>query len=163
MTVFDYAVLIIVGLSVLLSVIRGAVREVLALAGWIVAFVIANLYSGTVAVWLPAGISSEALRVLVAFLILFLTTLLAMGLLAMAASRLVKSAGLGIEDRVLGAVVGFARGVLIVMVIVLLAGLTTLPRHPEWRNAMLSAPLEEFAGFIKAWLPNDLSQRITFN
>jgi ATP phosphoribosyltransferase len=48
-TVFDYAVLLIVGLSVLLSVMRGFVREVLALAAWLIAFVTASLLSGVVA------------------------------------------------------------------------------------------------------------------
>lgn len=163
MTLFDYAVALIVGFSVLISVMRGMVREVIALAGWIVAFVVANLYSGAVATWLPAGLTNESVRMLAAFIILFLGALLAMGLLAVAASRLMKSAGLSIEDRVLGVVFGFARGVLIVVVFVLMAGLTSLPRQPIWKDAMLSAPLETFAVFVRAWLPTDLSQRIRYD
>lgn len=163
MTLFDYAVALIVGISVLISVMRGMVREVIALAGWIVAFVVANLYSGAVAAWLPAGLTNESVRMLAAFIILFLGALLAMGLLAVAASRLMKSAGLSIEDRVLGVVFGFARGVLIVMVFVLMAGLTSLPRQPIWKDAMLSEPLETFAVFVRAWLPTDLSQRIRYD
>ena len=163
MTLLDYAVALIVGVSVLISVMRGMVREVIALAGWIVAFVVANLYSGTVAAWLPPAIASESARMLAAFLILFLMVLLAMGLLAMAVSRLVKSAGLSIEDRVLGGVFGLARGAVIVMVFVLMAGLTSLPRQPIWKDAMLSAPLETIAVFIRAWLPKDLSQRIRYD
>ena len=163
MTLLDYAVALIVGVSVLISVMRGMAREVIALAGWIVAFVVANLYSGTVAAWLPSAITSESARMLAAFLMLFLMVLLAMGLLAVAVSRLVKSAGLSIEDRVLGGVFGLARGVLIVMVFVLMAGLTSLPRQPIWKDAMLSAPLETFAVFIRAWLPKDLSQRIRYD
>jgi membrane protein required for colicin V production len=50
-----------------------------------------------------------------------------------------------------------------VMVVVLLAGLTTLPRQPVWNNAMLSAPLEALAVFVKPWLPQYLSQRITYD
>ena len=163
MTLLDYAVILVVGVSVLISIMRGMVREVIALAGWIVAFVVANLYSGTVAAWLPSGIGNESARMLAAFLILFLVVLLAMGLLAMAVSRLVKSAGLSIEDRVLGAVFGLARGVLIVVVFVLMAGLTPLPRQPVWKGAMFSAPLETLAIFIRTWLPKDLSRRIRYD
>lgn len=163
MTLLDYAVALIVGVSVVISIIRGMVREIIALSGWIVAFVVANLYSGTVAAWLTPGIASESPRMLVAFLILFLAVLLAMGVLAVAVSRLVKSAGLSVEDRVLGAVFGLARGVLIVVVFVLMAGLTSLPRQPVWKDAMFSAPLETVAIFVKAWLPNDLSQRIRYD
>ena len=49
------------------------------------------------------------------------------------------------------------------MELVLLAGLTTLPRDPMWRNAMLSSPLEAFALYLKAWLPGDLSKRIKYD
>ena len=86
----------------------------------------------------------------------FLVVLVAMSVLAILVSKLVKSAGLGLDDRVLGGVFGLARGVLVVMVLVLLAGLTALPRQPAWRDAVLSGPLEAFAGTIKVWLPADL-------
>lgn len=163
MTVFDYAVLTIVGLSVLLSVIRGLVREVLALLAWVIAFVAANLLAGELAVLLPPEVPSDELRLLAGFAGVFLAVLLLMSLLAIFASKLVKSAGLGVEDRVLGGVFGLARGALVVMILVLAAGLTSLPRQPVWRDALMSGPLEVFAGQIKAWLPAALSQRITYD
>ena len=162
MTLIDLAVIAIVGLSVLLSVIRGLVREVLALAAWVVAFVAANLLAGAAAQWMPEGLPTEELRLLAGFLSVFIGVLIAMSLLAMLASKLVKSAGLGMEDRLLGAGFGLARGLLVVMILVLLAGLTPLPRQAVWRNAVLSDPLEGFAGSIKAWLPAELAQRITY-
>ena len=59
MTLFDYAVLLIVGLSILLSVIRGLVREVLALLAWVVAFVAANLFGASLAKVAPDAIPTE--------------------------------------------------------------------------------------------------------
>ena len=135
MTLFDLAVLAIVGLSVLLSVIRGLVREVLALAAWVVAFLAANMLAATVAPWMPEALPSEELRLLAGFLCVFVGVLIAMSVLAMLASKLVKSAGLGLEDRLLGSAFGLARGLLVVMILVLLAGLTSLPRQAVWRNA----------------------------
>jgi membrane protein required for colicin V production len=93
----------------------------------------------------------------------FFGVLLAMSLVAIGISRLVKSAGLGVEDRMFGMLFGLARGGLIVVVLVLLAGLTTLPRDPLWRNAMLSSPLETFAMYVKVWLPGDWSRRIKYD
>ena len=162
MTGFDYAVLAIVGISVLLSIIHGFVRELLALASWIVAFLAAQNYAADFSPLLPAAITSGSLRLLAAFLALFLTVLLAMTLVAMLVSRLFRSAGLGLADRALGAVFGLVRGFAIVMVVVLLAGLTALPQQPVWREAMLSAPLETLANAIKVWLPYDLSQYIKY-
>lgn len=163
MTVFDYAVFLIFGLSVLLSVIRGMVREVLALAGWLIAFLVANLFAPDLAPMLPDAISGEPWRVLVAFGALFVATLVITGLVSALASELVKSLGLGVLDRALGALFGLARGLLIVMVAVLLAGLTSLPRQPFWRQAALSGPLVTIAKGIKPWLPQELSKRIRYD
>ena len=146
MTLFDLVVLVIVGLSVLLSVIRGLVREVLALAAWVVAFLAANVLAGEIAPWLPDAIPTEEFRLLAGFVGVFLVVLIAMSMLAIMVSKLVKSAGLGLEDRLLGGAFGLARGLLVVMVVVLLAGLTSLPRQAVWRNAVLSDPLVAFVG-----------------
>ncbi|HWU83355.1 MAG TPA: CvpA family protein, partial [Methylophilaceae bacterium] len=75
MTSFDYAALAILGISILLSMMRGLVREVLALASWIAAFFVARLYTLELAPLLPDSIPSEALKFLAAFIILFLATL----------------------------------------------------------------------------------------
>ncbi|HYC45477.1 MAG TPA: CvpA family protein [Burkholderiales bacterium] len=163
MTLFDYAVLLVVGASVLVSVMRGFVREVLSLLAWVIAFVAAALASGTVAGWLTGTIANESLRVLGAFVAVFLFTLVAMSLMAMAASGLLRKAGLGLEDRVLGGVFGLARGLLIVMVFVLLAGLTSLPRQPAWNDAMLSPPLVALAGAVKPWLPQIVSRNLSYD
>ena len=163
MTLFDLAVLVIIALSVLLSVIRGLIREVLALAAWVIAFLAANVLAGEIAPWLPDTIPSEEFRLLAGFVGVFVAVLIAMSVLAIMASKLVKSAGLGLEDRLLGAVFGLARGLLMVMVVVLLAGLTSLPRQAVWRNAVLSDPLVAFAGHVKAWLPAALAQRIAYD
>lgn len=163
MTLFDYGVLLVLGSSVLLSIMRGLVREVLALAGWVVAFLAANVFSDTVSLWLPESLGSPSVRVLAAFVLLFIAALLIMALLARVARSLIHGAGLSTEDRILGALFGLARGLLVVMVFVLLAGLTSLPRQPVWNNAMLSAPLEALAVFVRPWLPQYLSQRITYD
>src|SRR5690606_8185055 len=99
MTSFDYAVLIIIGLSVLLSMMRGFVREILALASWVVAFFVAKAYVKDVAPLLPEAIPNESLRYLAAFLVLFLVTLLVCSLLAVALSQLFKHVGLSWLDR----------------------------------------------------------------
>jgi membrane protein required for colicin V production len=163
MTLFDYVVLTIIAASVIVSLMRGFSREVLALAGWVIAFVAANALSATVAAWFAPIISDASLRALTAFVAVFILTLIAASLLAMGVSRLLKGAGLGLEDRLLGGFFGLARGVLIVMLIVLLAGLTALPRQPAWSDAMLSPPLEALAGAIKPWLTQAVSRYISYD
>lgn len=163
MTAFDYAVLAIVAFSVLLSVIRGLAREVLALLAWAAGFIVASVFAADVAQLLAPEVPDERVRLLAAFAGVFIAVLLAMSLLALLVSKLVKGAGLGVEDRLLGGVFGLARGVLVVTVLVLAAGLTALPRQPEWRAAVLSGPFEALAGQVKSWLPVRLAQRITYD
>jgi membrane protein required for colicin V production len=160
---FDYTVLTIVGASVVLSVMRGFTRELLALLAWVAAFVAATTASGAVAAWLTNSISDESLRALTAFIVVFVGTLLLVSMLGLILSRMVRKAGLGVEDRLLGGVFGLARGLLIVMVAVLLAGLTPLPKQPAWVDAMLSPPLEALASALKPWLPQVFSRNISYN
>jgi membrane protein required for colicin V production len=163
MTGFDYAVLAIIGISVLLSIMRGFVREILALVSWVIAFIVAKLYAVELMPLLPEAIPNEALKMLAAFLILFLATLLLCSLLAIALSQIFKKVGLGWIDRGLGAIFGVLRGVLIVGTLVLLAGFTALPKDPMWRNAMFAAPLEAMVTLILPWLPDDIAKHVKYD
>ena len=162
MTWIDYAVIGIVGISVLFSVIHGLVREILALVSWVVAFVVAQMYASDAAALLPVAFSNPSLRLFAGFLGVFLVVLIVMTLLAVLVSKLVKSAGLGFADRALGAVFGLVRGLAIVMIVVLLAGLTALPRQTAWRHAMLNEPLVNLANWVKVWLPDDMAKHINY-
>ena len=162
MTWVDYAVIAIIGISVLFSIIHGLAREILSLLAWVVAFLVAQMYVTEVAPLLPAAIAHPSLRLLVAFLCIFLAVLVIMTLLAMVLSRLIRSAGLGFADRALGAVFGLVRGLAIVLIAVLLAGLTALPKQPAWRQATMSAPFESVANWVKVWLPYDLAKHINY-
>jgi len=161
MTWFDYAVIFVVGLSVLLAAYRGVVREIAALAGWVAAVILSGLYSEDLAQFLPATLA-PTLRALAAYLAIFLVTLLLSGLCGLLLAKLFLAAGLGVADRAVGAVFGLARGAVIVFVGVMLAGLTGLPKEPFWREAALARPLETAVLAAKPMLPNELSQRIRY-
>lgn len=106
--------------------------------------------------------ASEEIRLLAGFAAVFILVLVGLSVVAMMASKLVKIAGLGVVDRVLGGIFGLVRGALVVLILVLLAGLTSLPRQPAWRNALLGNALEASAGYVKTWLPAELSKRIKY-
>ncbi|HYG32411.1 MAG TPA: CvpA family protein [Methylophilaceae bacterium] len=163
MTVFDYVFLAIIGLSVLISIMRGFVREVLSLAGWIIAFFIARTYCLELAALLPSAIPGEPLRILAAFLILFLAVLLITSLLAIAISLLFRQVGLSWIDRLLGAFFGLARGGIIALMMVLVGGLTSLPQDARWRNAMFSAPLEAIVMSVLMWFPADIAKHVKYD
>ncbi len=163
MTVFDYTVLTIVGLSVVYSVMRGMVREVLSILGWLAAFYVGRTYTAQLAPMMPPDIPTEGLRILAAFLVLFLATLLVATLLAIAISAILKKIGLGWFDRWFGALFGLLRGLLIVCILVFLAGLTELPKDTRWKNAMFSSPIEALVINMLPWLPEGIAKHVKYD
>jgi membrane protein required for colicin V production len=111
---------------------------------------------------LPLSITDDSLRMLVSFFAIFLSVLIVMSMVTMLASALIRTVGLGSVDKFFGALFGFARGLLVVLLLVLSAGLTTLPQEPFWRKALLSKPLETGVIMIIPWLPWDLSRRVNY-
>lgn len=162
MTVFDYMVLGVVGVSLLVGGWRGVIGEVLALAAWVVAFLVAQGWAVPAGNLIAPGVAEPLWRQVTGFVVLFVVVLILFALGRWLAARLLKAAGLRPLDRVLGAVFGIVRGVLIVWILVLLAGLTTLPQQGWWRQAWLAPPFETAALMAKPWLPPDLAKRIRY-
>jgi len=162
MTWFDYGLLAVLALSALIGIWRGLVREVVSLAGWIAAAVVAMLYAGEVAALLPATFATPPIRTLIGFAALFLAVLVTASIGGLIAAKLMRAVGLGVADRTLGGVFGIARGALILVILVLAAGLTAVPREPFWREAKLVAPLETAAVAVKPYLPKALADRVRY-
>ena len=162
MTLFDYLTIFVLVASIIVSTMRGVVREVLSLASWVAAFLAANAYGETLAQWLPAAIPGALTRLIIAFVVLFIGTRLLMGLLILTAEALIRAGGLSFVDRSLGSLFGLARGMLIVLTAVLLCGMTAIPQQPFWKDALLSPLAESAARTIKPFLPGELARHVQF-
>jgi membrane protein required for colicin V production len=163
MTVFDYVVIGIIAVSLLMGLLRGVVGELIALGAWLLAAWSASQFNGPVAQRLFQGIADPSVRTLVACVTIFVGVLVLMALVRMAVKRLISALGLSLSDRLLGSLFGLARGGLICMLLVALGGMTSAPQQPWWENATLSAPLETAVLAAKPWLPEDLAKRIRFS
>ncbi len=162
MTAFDVVVLVILVASIVVSVLRGLVKEVLSLAAWVAAFVIANRYGADMAVLLPDAIPDGTVRLVCGFAALFIGTLLLAALVNWAIAHMIAASGLKIVDRGLGGLFGLARGGVIVVTLAMLAGLTELPRQPVWRDALLSPLVESTVRVVAPWLPARWAERFRF-
>jgi membrane protein required for colicin V production len=159
LTVFDYFVLAVIGASVVIGLVRGGVRELLGLAAWVLAFIVAKDYAAEVAPMI-GEIADPSTRLIAAFIATFLATLVVAKLLTLAVASLFGNTPLGPLDRLLGMIVGVARGVLIIVVVVLVAGFTTLPKQHEWRHALSIGWFEALAGSVRALMPEDMWRRL---
>jgi membrane protein required for colicin V production len=161
-TLFDYLVIFVLIASVVISTMRGLVKEMISLASWIVAFVVANAYGAQLAQMLPAMVPGEVVRLILAFIVLFIGVRILMGLLGMAVDALIKAGGLSLADRGLGGLFGLGRGLVIVLAAVILCGMTTIPQQDFWKNALLSPLAETGARTVKPFLPAAFAQHVQF-
>jgi len=163
MTYFDYAMLGIVALSVAISLWRGLVRELVSLVAWLIALWVAARFAVDVSAILPGSISSPPLRYVTAFAVSFLGTVIVLELLAFVVSKLLRAVGLGVVDRLLGAIFGLGRGILIAWILTLAGGFTTLPQRDWWRDAVLAPPLQTAVLAARPLLPLELAKRIHYS
>ena len=83
--------------------------------------------------------------------------------MGIALSAIIRKVGLGWLNRLLGAMFGVIRGLLIVCVLVFLAGLTSVPQDARWRNAMFSAPIEALVISILPWIPENIAKHVKYD
>jgi membrane protein required for colicin V production len=158
LTAFDYAVMAVIGLSALRGTWRGFLSEVFGLIGWVAAFLIACRFVGVVVPHIPANWPGGTLtQWLVAFAIVVVGVMLVASVVNALLSRLVMASGLSGVDRSLGLMFGLVRGVVLVLILVALAGLTELPQQDFWRDALLRPYAEQGVRELKPLLPDALA------
>lgn len=145
-------------LSVLLGAWRGLVFEVFSLASWLAAFVLAQWLALDVADFLPMSGSSETMRYGAGFLLVFIATVMLGGLLAALLKKLMATVGLRPVDRVLGAGFGAVRGVLLLLLATVLAGMTPFKSSPAWQESVgVALSLAVIQG-VKPALPHEMAK-----
>jgi membrane protein required for colicin V production len=161
LTAFDYAVLAVIGLSALRGAWRGFVGEIFGLIGWIVAFVVACRYVDWLVPWIPSTWPGGGLtQWLIAFALIVVGVVLVAGVANALITRLVTVSGLSGVDRSLGLMFGVVRGVVLVLILVALGGLTELPQQEFWRDALLRPYAEQGVRELKPLLPATLAEYV---
>ena len=158
----DYAILAIIGLSVLISVWRGFTKEALSLAGWIIAGVVAFNFAVNLEVMLESYIEVPSLRYPVAFAILFIATLFFAAFINHLVVQVIKKTGLSGTDRMVGIFFGVARGCMVIALLVLVAGLTALPQDPWWNESQFMHYFQDMAIWLRQFLPADFAKKIQY-
>jgi membrane protein required for colicin V production len=150
----DYFIIAVIALSVLFSLVRGFVKEAISLGTWIAAFWVALTFTDTLARWFTA-IDSSTVRIILAFALLFIAILVIGAVINHVVGALVDKTGLSGTDRLIGAVFGFGRGLVVVAALVLVAGWTKLPSTPTWSQSRFLPYVNPVAVWLDGMLPSD--------
>lgn len=161
MTVFDLIILVLLVLFTSIGALRGMLREFLSLSVWVLAIGSGWIFADAVGSWFEL-LADVELRRLLGFLTIAFTMLTALSVVAFVVRKLVPRPVPGLTDRGIGAAVGAARGAAVVVVMVLLAGLTSLPKKDDWRNSMLVGVFQPFAQHLVEWLPASVAQQFRY-
>lgn len=153
MTGFDFVLLAILAISVILGLLRGLLKEVLSLVAYASAFLAAIWWGPVVSDWFMQWITQPFVSMALAYLSVFIAVLLSIGFINMTLAALLSKTGLTPADHGLGGMFGLVRGVLFVLVLVTIAGYTPLPEEPWWKNAMFSKQVVSVVQQIKLKLP----------
>jgi len=159
----DYIIIVIIAISTLISLLRGFVRESLALAGWILAVWVSMMFMQPMAILINPYLNlPPSILSLVSFTLLFILTLVVSALLTNLLASLVDKTGLSGTDRSIGMLFGIARGIIIVSILVLLAGFTLVPQDSWWRESVLISHFQQLAVYMKDFLPPHIAVKLHY-
>jgi membrane protein required for colicin V production len=153
----DYAIIAILVVSAGISVLRGFLREALSLAGWVLAFWLALTFADDVSGLFSRYVSQPSMRHGLAFFTIVVGTLVITAIVMYLVRLIIDKTEITGTDRALGIVFGIARGIVIVAILVLLAGLTALPKDPWWRESIFLPHFQVLAVEIQSLLPPEVA------
>jgi len=162
MNQFDVAILGILLLFAAIGALRGTVRELLSLGVWVLAVGSGWLFADAVSSWFEQLRDAEFRRLL-AFVAIVVVMLGVLSLAAFILRHLLPRPAPGWRDRSVAALLGGLRGAVMVVVLVLLAGITSLPNKEGWHDSPLVGVFQPFAMAILGWLPPAVARQFRYS
>ncbi|PHQ81000.1 MAG: colicin V synthesis protein [Coxiella sp. (in: Bacteria)] len=153
---FDYAIIGVVALSTVVSFFRGFIREALSLLIWVIGIIVAFKFSPALQQYIHQITKWGVLSYVVAFALIFLSVWLLGLLINLALRSVVKRAGLGGTDRMVGLVFGFLRGFLMVAVIMMFIDVSPFKNTQLVKNSALVPQFKGIVAMLDQYVPKDV-------
>ncbi len=156
----DAALLAVLAVSVIVGILRGFVFEVLSLAGWIAAWFAAQWFAPVAAPYVPVGVPGSALNLGVAFAAVFVVALIVWAIAARLIRLLIQATPLSVPDRGLGALFGALRGVVLLLAVAAVVGLTPAVKSPAWQQSHGAGVLAVLLDGLMPLLPPQVASQL---
>lgn len=158
MAAIDLILLLLLLASVLLGLWRGLVYELLSIAGWVVAFLLAQTFAAWAAERLPLKDFTEPLRYAAGFVAVFVAAAFGAALLSWLVGQVIDSVGLRPVDRALGAGFGLLRGLVMLLALALVVNMTPFKQQEGWRASVGARSLDRGLYWLKGAMPDSLAR-----
>jgi membrane protein required for colicin V production len=162
MNLFDLILVAVVLAFAGMGALRGALREFLSITVWVLALLLAWLFSDSASTWFK-GFTDPILRHMLAFVVLFASVFVVASLASFVLRLLLGVAVPDTKARVAGGLLGAMRGVLMLLIIVSLAGLTSFPQKPWWRGSELVVYFQSMAQSLQKMLPGEVARQFRYS
>jgi membrane protein required for colicin V production len=160
MSAIDWVLLAIVAVSALFGLMRGLIGVLASLAAWLLAGWAAFQFGAQVALMLASDSEPGAGQLFGGYALAFIVVLMVVGLVGWIVRKLAHSVGLSGLDRMFGLLLGTARGAFIACALLLLLGLTELPREASWQASRVVPLFVPGAQWMTIWLPDWVARRV---
>jgi len=158
----DFAIIGLISISLIRGLLRGFIKEVFSLGFWLLAILVGLSFSRDLSGFLASAVSSPLVRIAASFVMLFVVTLVLGGLISLLLGALIKKTGLTFSDRIGGLFFGVVRGMVVVVVIVVLAGFTSLPKDTWWTESKLIPPFQLLAIWLRDHIPSGVAEFVNY-
>jgi membrane protein required for colicin V production len=163
MNAFDFLLMAVVLSFAVIGALRGLVREVLALVTWVLACLFAWIFAGSAQVLFKDALENPEIRLVAGFAVVFVVVFVIGAIASYIVHRiLITRRVFRLPNLVLGGAMGAARGVVVIVLAFMLAGITPITQYPWWREAMLTPFFQQLAGYVAGYLPQDVARHIRY-
>ncbi len=149
----DYTILGIIILSIITGVLRGFIKELIAICVWALAIWLGYHYANSLDSFFTGWINDARIRYGIGFIIIMVATLVVGGICNAFLGMILKKSGLSATDRILGMGFGFLRGVFIASLVIVVLQMTSLEKQDSMKNSQLAAQFEPIVVTFKSYIP----------